>query len=695
MSRIRSLGHSLSLDYALVLNSTERYCELAIKLKDNHGRSHASKLLKQYYNCIKMYALGCKIPNTDVWSATTRCGLPKVIVRVIKPLQLSNDNHARWLLSLFSLYETWRVDACLADLETLTLPQTSRWNADVLREFSPKLKLIVNQLKRNRMVKPFKCQEPLDYLSLKGGPIGQATLSAHHDAKALLEDPIMLKKVLNLQVSLTGDAASSAALQYELIQVGAMSTLTNKEMPLLKTLAIPDKGPKVRTITIGNYYLQRQLKVVHNHLMESLRRIPEDGTYSQDKAAQTVKEWTSQGLQPWCFDLTSATDRFPVQLQFIILKEVYPTIARSWYSIMRKARSWDKDRKQYFEFSVGQPMGLYSSWAAFALSHHIVIRFAFLLANESFKGKYYIIGDDVAILSSKAAAKYRELILSLGISISEAKSITPTLIKKSNRPTFAAELAKRYFRNGVEISPVRPYELEALSGKGWPLILETIPNLVNRWGEEDTIRLVNFDPGNVTGHFLTWADKTHRKNLLLVSSYPRKPLIKGLFPKWWPEDPNSLTLLTGWQTVESTNVATALNRVYLIREAEEKLLRIASAELDSSNPKLHPLHKCLTLLEKDLKPIYRLAATQELGLQDIYKIGVNLDLLEAMLKDGKTYNDYQSLRLKRTVARAQTILDIWSEMLFSFGYKPKDKGYPRVESDFTKRNKEEVLYDYY
>jgi hypothetical protein len=691
MSRIRSLGDSLSIDRHLVHSSITRYCALAEKLKSNHGKAHAAKLLKEFYNSIKMFTLGCKNPPMSCWRATYRNGVPKVVIKVIKPLLVSDDNHARWLLSLFSLYETWKVEVCLADLTTLTSPRTKFWNAEQIGEFKRKLKPIVNRLKRNRMIKQYKATVPTDYLSLKGGPMGQATLFAHLDARALLEDPKTLRKLLRLQVSLTQNPDSSSELLGELILVGSMAIKCPKVMPILKTLAIADKGPKVRTITVGNYYLQRSLKVIHNHLMTSLSRIPEDGTYTQDKAAQAVKAWTSQGIQPWCFDLTSATDRFPVLIQYFILNEVYPEFAKEWYSIMRKARSYDIDRKIHFEFSVGQPMGLYSSWPAFALSHHVLIRYAYQLVNEPFEGDYYIIGDDVAIRSQKAAEKYRELILSLGISISEAKSITPENFKGKDH-TASAELAKRYFRNGVEISPVRPFELEALSGKGWPLILEAIPNLVRRWGEEATNKLVVFDPGNVRGHFLTWADKAHRKSLLLVSSYPRNALLKGVIPKWWPTDPNNLTLLSAWQEVESTNVANALNRVHLLHEAEQNLLRIASAGHVSEVHKAHPLHKSLTLLTVELKPLYDLAAVHELGMRELHTLGVNLDLLEAMVRDGKTYNDYQSLRLKRTVAKAQNILDIWSEMLFKFEFKPKGNQYPRVESAFTKANKDEECY---
>lgn len=56
------------------------------------------------------------------------------------------------------------------------------------------------------------------------------------------------------------------------------------------------------------------------------------------------------------------------------------------------------------EYGRGQPMGLYSSFAVFSLSHHYVVQYAYNLTclgtgkdpNKVFSG-YSIIGDDIVI----------------------------------------------------------------------------------------------------------------------------------------------------------------------------------------------------------------------------------------------------------------------------------------------------------
>lgn len=676
MSRIKLLGEQLNVPQSdLILG---RYVDLAAKLEKHKGRTHATKLLKEYYNSLKSCSMGCIIPNSSTWSKTSRRGLQTSVERVITPLDLSNDNHARWLLSLFSLYETWKSGVCLTDLETLTSQRKISWNADTIKEFRASVKASVKMLKRSRRVVKLKPALQLDYLSLKGGPCGQATLTAHHDASKLLAEGNMVRKIDKLRDKLEVKYSSSESFYNELKSVADLSTKDVSRVPILKTLAIPDKGPKVRTITIGNYYLQKYLRGVHQPLMGTLRNIPEDGTYQQDKAAQAVKAWTDQGYQPWCFDLTSATDLFPVIIQYIVMSELYPELAREWYSIMRKAKSYDITRQTEFEFNVGQPMGLYSSWAAFAITHHCLIRFAFRLVKEDFRENYYIIGDDVAILNSKAAVKYEELITGLGVPISKSKSITPYNKVQYSLPS--AELAKRYFRRGVEITPVRPYDLDSLSGSSYPLALEFLNNLHHRWGREVMDSILTVDPVIVESPFLKWVDKVHRKKLLLISlKSPLGALLGGVTVDWWPKDKYNMSYLYAYKTVFGNKVTDLVEKIHYI-STHQRMLLGNDTQPEYNEFLNHPLHKSLTLLDKDIKNVYHLFNQDELGLQEIYALGINLELAISMIKDGKTYRDYKSLRLKRSLAKATATLDVWATMTREFGYKPKDDGYPQVGS---------------
>lgn len=108
-----------------------------------------------------------------------------------------------------------------------------------------------------------------------------------------------------------------------------------------------------------------------------------------------------------------------------------------------------KTEKEIY-FHVGQPLGYYSSWALFALSHHLIV---WLAADRVFPDKrvfqaYAILGDDIVIGDSRVASAYSNILQNLGVNISTSKS----LISK----TGAYEFASRFYVQGglVDLSPI-------------------------------------------------------------------------------------------------------------------------------------------------------------------------------------------------------------------------------------------------
>jgi len=76
-----------------------------------------------------------------------------------------------------------------------------------------------------------------------------------------------------------------------------------------------------------------------------------------------------------------------------------------------------------YQYKVGQPMGAYSSWAMFALSHHIVVQYAAFLAGRQGQYKdYALLGDDIVIGHQDVADHYLEVINLLGVEISFNKT---------------------------------------------------------------------------------------------------------------------------------------------------------------------------------------------------------------------------------------------------------------------------------
>lgn len=109
-----------------------------------------------------------------------------------------------------------------------------------------------------------------------------------------------------------------------------------------------------------------------------------------------------------------------------------------------------KSLNRTVRYSVGQPMGLLSSWAAFTITHHALIQYAAHLEGIKHFRAYRVIGDDVAIFHRLVASRYKSLLGLLEVEINLNKSTI------SESKPFSAEMAKRIFRDGDELSPIPP-----------------------------------------------------------------------------------------------------------------------------------------------------------------------------------------------------------------------------------------------
>ncbi|PIA41052.1 hypothetical protein AQUCO_02300083v1 [Aquilegia coerulea] len=199
--------------------------------------------------------------------------------------------------------------------------------------------------------------------------------------------------------------------------------------------------------------------------MDVLRTIPMDGTFDQPAPLERLK-----GISHfYSFDLKAATDLLPVVLtEKLLAGLVGQPMARSWYRMMAAIcfRSPDRTGRpelpDHYLFTRGQPLGYYSSWPLFTLTHHALV---WLAAEECFPGKvfrdYAILGDDIVIGHTKVAQAYARLMDRCQAVISLEKSIA------SSRG--AMEFAKRFIiRNHrsdrMDLSPLSLPLIRSLSG---------------------------------------------------------------------------------------------------------------------------------------------------------------------------------------------------------------------------------------
>lgn len=139
-----------------------------------------------------------------------------------------------------------------------------------------------------------------------------------------------------------------------------LDEVTNGGNICRKISHIKDPEGKLRPIAILDYWSQSCLKPIHEYLFRLLDSFSQDCTFKQNKA--------KMGSENFCFDLTAATDRFPLEIQRNVISNIFringyknhEEKALAWSNIMVKHAFMTPEGDQIF-YKTGQPMGAYSS----------------------------------------------------------------------------------------------------------------------------------------------------------------------------------------------------------------------------------------------------------------------------------------------------------------------------------------------
>nr|QTE76052.1 RNA-dependent RNA polymerase [Neofusicoccum parvum mitovirus 3] len=220
--------------------------------------------------------------------------------------------------------------------------------------------------------------------------------------------------------------------------------LGSKKAELGRLGFVYDQAGKARVVAITNWWIQLGLKPLHNALFSLLRTVETDGTFNQTKPLDLL---ISKDLDEkfYCFDLSAATDRLPIDLQSDILS-LLGVNGYIWRKVL-DIRWLDPRFGNLITYSVGQPMGAYSSWAMLAVTHHVIVQCCALKVGINEFRDYCVLGDDIVIRHSAVAKEYLSMMNNLGVDINLSK----TLESKS-----FAEFAKKLRGPGLDISPIGP-----------------------------------------------------------------------------------------------------------------------------------------------------------------------------------------------------------------------------------------------
>jgi len=184
---------------------------------------------------------------------------------------------------------------------------------------------------------------------------------------------------------------------------------------------IQEPGYKLRAVANPGRVFQQVLEPLGDYLYRLLSHLPWDCTFDQNRGFPIIMEALQHGHEVCSIDLSNATDYFPLDLQIEVLSYLLP---KSKYVDLFKeiaTSRWYFPGMGDIQWKRGQPLGLYPSFALFALTHGLLLH---SLMKGPFNGQFFILGDDVVILDTELAQRYRDVMSLLRCPISEPKSLT-------------------------------------------------------------------------------------------------------------------------------------------------------------------------------------------------------------------------------------------------------------------------------
>lgn len=330
-------------------------------------------------------------------------------------------------------------------------------------------------------IKETKVEWKQFHMSTKTGPLGQAMLHSFTELTCLPQQLLDNIRVLGgerLRTVIDGAIADrfgglSLARMWE-------KFYPPKTKSFRKLSYFSDKEGKTRVIAILDYWSQTALRPYHKALFAKLRRVKGDCTFDQGAFIPRLANFSPY----FSIDLSNATDRLPLALQLRVMERLFGKERAEAWSHVLVGYEYHSKGNPSVSYNCGQPMGAYSSWAALALTHHLIVRVAALRAGIAHFTRYALLGDDLVIADAAVAEQYLALTKELDMPVSEAKTHV-------SNDTY--EFAKRWIHKGTEVTgysiagfdstwrryPLLYNYLSTQRDHGWVLEDEQVPGLIS------------------------------------------------------------------------------------------------------------------------------------------------------------------------------------------------------------------------
>jgi len=428
----------------LLLDCAEKLFVRFSKLYGDKGPKWTVEHFKLVYNIGTRVSLGLTFSPIP-WTRSSKDGFPSIICDFRQFLTSDNIWEKRLALTCIRLYPliVLPISRDVSNITTEAVDNPER--AQAIKDFGNFIKTFVK-------VK-LKYKPEIGYdasYSLGSGPNGPALLNSHLDVYALKKEGLFptLLSFFNL-------VKHPLKRSFEYIDKIGPEGIDTSKLKSAKISFLPESGGKTRVIAVVDFWTQQLLRPIHIALMDLVRDIPMDGTFNQNAAFSRLLKQKDTKFSA-SFDLSAATDRFPIRPQYVLISVLFGIpIANHWVKLLvdRDYAYMDADKQEKkIRWKVGQPLGAYSSWITFSITHHLLIQYCAYLCSDkssfvlwSFTD-YVLLGDDIVILDEAVAKQYELLLGQMGVIIHPLKSFVAH--------GHCGEFTKRLFWHGKEISPL-------------------------------------------------------------------------------------------------------------------------------------------------------------------------------------------------------------------------------------------------
>lgn len=370
---------------------------------------------------IKTYATGERV--IPQWFKTTAAGNLKGPFGSLFQFALDGIDNLKatmYLLNMVTSVSRKSVSQDLfADISSTIMREQAKGVQEWLETSRSK---IINSVKAANLYGKIGSKEPVGLALVAPGKLGHQEKVAE-DVSDILGHPLwethkdLLEKAIGVR--------------------GLENTEKYPKFPLVGNIHVThEPGLKTRYFAAPNQVLQRALEPLKTSLMDVLKQLPWDCTHNHRKADMAIQDCLLRGHTVDSIDMSKATDNFPWSFQKTVLQLVVNDSderarrASKLFADIIEMGIWEFHTEEDYQpsrlwWNRGQPLGLGPSFPMFALTHGLLL---FMLNNNKHEDRFYVLGDDVVILDSVLAERYKRVLETFDVPVSEMKTLSSSCL---------------------------------------------------------------------------------------------------------------------------------------------------------------------------------------------------------------------------------------------------------------------------